>query len=308
MLSLENATYAIPDKLVKITEAYKWLGLTKEQAKIYQRLFGLETFPCVENENLSHLLKKAIDQLFVETKINPLSIKYIIHAHTAQVLCPFGASIVSEIRKHYQLDNAIYFGTSLNNCGSIFNALELADILLVDNTSSILILVGDITFTQSLRIVPSVSITGDAAGAILVNKKNRAHQLKAIVQHCHGQYAEGMWLPRTAQVTFEKQFLELMIHCIHDALRKANLTLSDISLIIPHNVNLHFWRDAAKALHYPFHRVVVDHIKQYAHCFGADVVINWVLVQNRRLLKKGEHYLIVTAGLGVTLCAAVFQY
>jgi 3-oxoacyl-[acyl-carrier-protein] synthase-3 len=308
MLSIQNAAYAIPDKLIKIVSAYEWLGLTKEQAKIYQRLFGLETFPCVDGKNLTHFLIKSIDELFQKTTIDPLSIKYIIHAHTAQVLCQFGKSIVAEVKKHYQLNNAIYFGTSLNNCGSIFNALDMANILLDDNNSSILILVGDITFTQSLRIVPNVSITGDAAGVMLVNKKNNAHQLKAIVQHNHGQYAEGMWLPHDLQVDFEKQFLAFMIDSIHEVLRKANLSLQDIALIIPHNVNVHFWRDAAKALAYPFDRIVTDYIKQFGHCFGTDVVINWVLVQNKKRLKKGDYYLAVTAGLGVTLCAAVFQY
>lgn len=305
MLAIKQAAYAVGDNILSIKQSAGWLGLSNHQAKIYERLFGLEYFACANNISLKDLILQVTDKVVI-TK----NIKFIIHAHTAQVVCEFGQSLIADIRHELGLEEAQYFGTSLNNCGSIFNAIDMAECLLADEpeNAEVLLIVGDVTFTQSLRIVPNVSITGDAAGVFLVSKNRASHRLVSMNMDCHGEYANGMWLLPEQQLDFEKKFPALLKKCIDQALIKANITLNQLAMILPHNVNLHFWRDFAQLIHFPFDKILTTPIKKYAHCFGSDVVINWVEAQNAGLFKPGDYYLVVTAGLGVTLCAAVFQY
>ncbi len=156
-------------------------GITPSQAKIYQRVFGLRTFPVATNLLTQNLIKNALQKILVADAIDFNSIKLIIHAHTGQVLCPFGTSVVNGIRKEFNFHNALYFGTSLNNCASLFNAFEIAENILPDfeENAKALILIGEVTFTKALRLVRNVSVTGDAAAAIVVNNYESCNRLIA---------------------------------------------------------------------------------------------------------------------------------
>jgi len=99
MLSIEEATYFIPDHLMNIEEAHQWLGLPLPQAKIYKKIYGLNTFPVAERMSIVTFLKKAL------TSIDKKKVEYIIYAHTAQVTSPFGNSVLADIKRELSLDN-----------------------------------------------------------------------------------------------------------------------------------------------------------------------------------------------------------
>jgi 3-oxoacyl-[acyl-carrier-protein] synthase III len=310
MLSIENAAYYVPDHLEYVEEASTWLGITTMQAKIYKRVFGLNTFPVANGLLTRNLVKKALQKTLMGNTVDFNSIKLIIHAHTGQVLSPFGTSVVNDIRNEFNLKNAIYFGTSLNNCASIFDAFEIAENLLssYDENAKALILVGEVTFTKAMRLVRNVSVTGDAAAAIVVNNHQPSNRLLAMTTSCHGEFSKGLWLDQGEQLKFESSFFQLLKNVIDTTLKRASLTIQDISLILPHNINLRFWQQFANDNCLNKNKIFMDNILKYAHCFGADVIMNYVEANNKHCIKKGDYYLMITAGLGITLGAALFQH
>lgn len=304
-LCIEKASYFVPNHFLDIENSSEWLGITSMEAKIYKRLMGLGTVPVANGFSNYELIRQAL------LKIPELeSIKLIIYAHTSQVVNKFGNSNARDIRNEFNLNHALYFGTSLNNCSSIFNALEIADNLLSDmeDNAKALILVGDVTFTTGLRIVTRLSVAGDAAVALLVNKTNSSHRLISMDMACYGKYAKGLWLEHDEQIQLESEFMELFKKSIEKTLEKSGIKIQDVSLILPHNVNMKFWKNFSKLLSISPNCIFTDNIIKYAHCFGSDVIISWVDALNKNRIKKGDYYLMVTVGLGMTFSTALFQY
>jgi 3-oxoacyl-[acyl-carrier-protein] synthase III len=90
----------------------------------------------------------------------------------------------------------------------------------------------------------------------------------------------------------------------------AGLTLDDIRVVLPHNVNRKAWVATCKQLGLPLDRVVIDNIGALGHVFCADMFINYQTARERGLLQPGNRYLAaaVGAGGGATFAAMVFEH
>ncbi len=123
-----------------------------------------------------------------------------------------------------------------------------------------------------------------------------------------GEFYRGIWLTPEESKLFEKKYVPLLSETILSAIKNAGLTLNDIRLILPHNVNLISWENTAKSMNFPLEKIYLKNVKKYAHCFGADIFINFSDALAEEKLKPGDYYVMATVGLGATFAAAVFQY
>jgi 3-oxoacyl-[acyl-carrier-protein] synthase III len=234
----------------------------------------------------------------------------LIHAHTSKVITRFGHSIVRSIKEELGLFNAMAFGTSLNNCASTLNALEMAGVLLADETEDAraIVITGEMAFTPTVQVIPNTSITGDASSAALLRYKGHKNKLISLEMCTDGRFARGIWLDAHEIQLFEKTYAPSLAKVIRNAVEKAHLKLTDIKLILPHNVNLISWARTAKQLPFDYQKIYLKNVKRYAHCFGSDILINYVDAHQEGCLKPGDYFLMATVGLGATFAAAVFQH
>lgn len=307
MLSVEYATQFIPPNLIDIESAANWLGITQTEAKVFKRIYGLQTIPIAKNTSTFELIKYSIEKLITNYCFDPNSIKLIIHVHTAQIIAPFGISIVNQIKNYFKFNQATAFSTSLNNCAAVLNALEIAEKWLNKNEKA-LIIIGEQSFTQSLRLVPNISVTADAAVSVLVNKDENKCRLLSITIDSYGKYAGGLWMEEKDRIQFETQFPYLLKKSITKILQKNSVNLSDIKLLLPHNINVRLWYEMAKVMEFPPEKIYTENIAKYAHCFGSDIFINLISAIDKNLLQPDDYFLMVTAGLGATIGVALFQY
>jgi 3-oxoacyl-[acyl-carrier-protein] synthase-3 len=165
-------------------------------------------------------------------------------------------------------------------------------------------------FTEQHRVLPNITIAGDAAVAMLIsrNHSESTHRLVAISKKIYGEYAKGMWMTLEKVSEFGKQFEPGFAKVIHDVLKKADLTLADIKLVLPNNTNIPCWRNLAKYLQIPFDKVYLKNIPRTAHCFNADNFINVATAIEQGELQRGDYYLLLTIGVGAVFGAAVLQY
>jgi 3-oxoacyl-[acyl-carrier-protein] synthase III len=296
----------IPDNLLDIEEIGEKLGLSSSERKVFKKIYGLEKIPIASHMEPVDFHKRPVEDLLKKTKVDPLSVKYLIHAHTAKVNAPFGDSIVRRIKKELNLINANAFGTAINNCVSVLMAFDMANKLLKTPEENAIIMCGDIGFTRVLRLIPHTSILGDASIAVLVNKNSACNQLLSLVFHTDGKYAKGIWMGEESKL-FEMHYATFLSDTILAALKKINLKLDQVKLILPHNVNLLSWQRVAKQLTIPVSQIYLDNIKKYSHCFGADPFINYCSAVNEKRLSPGDLYVVATVGLGAVFAAAVFK-
>ena len=309
MLSVDASAYFIPETRLRVMENLQRFNLTAAEAKVYAKFYGLEEIPYAEDLATADLVLYSIKALLDKTQIQLKDVKYLIHAHTAKVITRFGRSIVCELKDKLKLQHAIAFGTSMNNCASTLNAFEMAKQLLQqeDRNAKAIVVVGERAFTPTVQVIPNTSITADASAAVLLSLSAKQSCLLHLEMHTAGQYSQGVWLSVEASRDFEKQYVILLSRTILRAVSKAGLTLNDIKIILPHNVNLISWANTAKYIDYPLSKIYLENVRKYAHCFGADIIINYVDALKAGRLKRGDYYLMVTVGLGATFAAAVFQ-
>lgn len=310
MLSIQEASYFIPETRLKVEESLERFSLSKSQAKIFSTFYGLQEIPCAEGVSMVDLIYQSINDLLLKSKVNKSDIKYIIHSHTAKVITRFGKSVIREVQEKLGLNDAVVFGTSLNNCASTLNALEMASVLLDSHSDSAkaIVVTGERAFTPTVQVIPNTSITGDASSAVLVGKNSTRNVMRHLEMKSAGEFYRGIWLTPEESKAFELKYVPLLSETILNSIEKAGLMISDIKLILPHNVNLISWRNTANALNFPKEKIYLNNVKKYGHCFGADIFINYVDAVSEGLLSPGDYYVMATVGLGATFAAAVFQY
>jgi 3-oxoacyl-[acyl-carrier-protein] synthase-3 len=92
---------------------------------------------------------------------------------------------------------------------------------------------------------------------------------------------------------------------IQRTLKKAGLTLDDISLIIPHNINLSSWARILSILKCDERKFFGENIQRHGHVFGTDLVMNLSDAIAAGRLREGEYALLVTAGMGANWGCAI---
>ena len=152
------------------------------------------------------------------------------------------------------------------------------------------------------------TIFGEAAAACLVSAGGPSDRLLSYVCSLRGDFDAWLDEPAVMAARYTRAYPDCLAEVLLAAVEQAGLVLSDIDLILPHNVNVVSWRRLCKRLGYPFERVLLDNVGQAGHCFASDGMINYRTAVDRGLLRPGDRYLIAAAGLGAVFSAMVFQH
>lgn len=310
-LSIESVSASLPGTILDVSEDHERLGIPSAMARVFARMYALPRCP-VSDVPEADLLLRAARETLERAGCAPDRVTCLIHAHTGAVIGAFGRSIPLFLARSLGLDRAVAFGTCSNNCIAVFTALRLAGRLLGAEApgSRALVVVGEVADNLELRVVQNVAIVGDAAAAALLGTDGETDRLLASAVHTHPGYAAGIWLPPDAPASreFEALYQQRLRAVIDEALETARVRLEDIAWIIPHNVNVWMWRRAAQFMNFPIERVFLENTQRTAHCLGADMFLNLESLIRLDRLRRGDLYLMASAGVGGVMGAAVFRH
>jgi 3-oxoacyl-[acyl-carrier-protein] synthase-3 len=94
---------------------------------------------------------------------------------------------------------------------------------------------------------------------------------------------------------------------INDALRKAGLTMDDVSLIIPHQANVRIVETAAKRLKVPLEKFYLN-VDRAANTSAASIPIALCEAVDRGLLRPDDNVVFIGFGGGLTWAATVVKW
>lgn len=306
---IEASEFYVPVKRVNPADNYEQFNISALEGKVYAKIFGIENV-LIANENMLELVCKPVEKLFAKKDIDKSTIKYIIHAYTAGAIAPLGYSVVRELSELFNLNPKKAFSTNVNKCVSIYSALDIAYSLLQDEDENarILIVTGELGYTPELRLIPNVSIVGDASGCFLLKKHSDHDRYINSHQSIHGKYARGIWMTGDELKIFESKFINLMANFIKESTKKFTIDLEQLRWIIPHNINIPTWRKVAEALDFPLEKIFLDNVRHFGHCFNSDLPINYNTLARRNLLAKDDLYLCVGAGIGTVFSSILLRH
>ncbi|HEX4721905.1 MAG TPA: 3-oxoacyl-[acyl-carrier-protein] synthase III C-terminal domain-containing protein, partial [Pseudonocardiaceae bacterium] len=158
------------------------------------------------------------------------------------------------------------------------------------------------------QYVPETTFFGEGASASLVSADGPRDRMLSYATIIRGDFDGRLGDDPELLSRYQKVYPESLAEVIGTAAQQAGVELGELSLILPHNVNVVSWRRLCRRLDVPLDKVVLDNVPLTGHNFAADPFINYRTAADRGLFNKGDRYLIAAAGLGATFSAMVFEH
>lgn len=310
MTALEAVSSFLPPTRVPIGDLAGRLDLTERQVKMFRRYYGLDTVCMYPEGTLTDLMLAAADKL-TALRGREAQVRYVVQARTMEGAAPYPISPLHEVRHALGLAHATAFTVTQHACASGLLALDMAGRLLAadgDPDALALVFAGEKAFTRAVQLIPGTTVMGEGSAAFLVRHGGPKDRMLAYATRTHGQFSGGLLLEPGRAEEFEDLYLDALQEVIEAAVSRAGITLGELDLVLPHNVNRLSWVRLCKQMGYPIDRVLLDNVPRTGHCFGADSFINYVTAAELGRLHTGDRYLMAAVGLGATFSATVFQH
>jgi 3-oxoacyl-[acyl-carrier-protein] synthase-3 len=313
--ALEAVSVYLPPVRIPIETLAGPLGLTDMQVRLFRRFHGLREVGRDPDASLSALLLKAAAGLDA-LRGQEHRVRYVLYARTMPVIGPYPVNPLHEVCRALGLSHALAFTVTHQSCASGLLAIDMAGRLLAADVAGgqdgkdgplALILSGEKAFTREAQVFADTTIFGEGASACLVSAFGARDRMLAYAANVRGDFDSDTG---ANDARLQREYRPSLAEVMQQALAAAGLTLGDIRVVLPHNVNLVTWQRMCLLLEFPRDRVVLDNIPTSGHVFCADVFANYRTACERGLLQPGDRYLAaaVGAGGGATFAAMVFEH
>ncbi|MGW4652440.1 3-oxoacyl-[acyl-carrier-protein] synthase III C-terminal domain-containing protein [Kitasatospora sp. NPDC004289] len=310
MTALEAVAVHLPPRIESIEDVGARIGLTPRQLRLFRRFHGLDQVRLDPDGTLPDLLDAAVRAL-PELRGNEHRVRYLLHARGMPVVVPYPLNPLQELAERFGLTGATAFTVTQQACATSLLAVDLAGRLLADDgdpTALALVVAGEKTFTRDAQLVPDTSICAEASAACLVSLGGTRDRVVSYVVRQRPEFDGRLAEDPELLTRYQREYQPTMIETLQAAVDQAGLNLSEISLLLPHNVNQASWRMICRELDYPVERVVLDNVPAVGHSLAADAFVNLRTATMGGALRPGDHYLIAAAGIGATFSAMVLQH
>lgn len=240
-------------------------------------------------------------------------VRYVVRAKTMPISHAYPDAPLRQACDALGLGHATSFTVTDHACASGLLAVDMCGMLLAadgDPGALALVLLGEKAFTHLARTIADVAVMGEGFAAVLVRAAadGDADRLLGYATRTHGDAAGSVAMTPAQAEKFRLVYHDAVAEVVHAALDVAGVAITDVGLLLPHNVNTVSWHRTAEAIGLPVERVFLDNVKVTGHCFCADPFINYRTAIDRGRLTRGDHYVMVSVGLGSTFSAMVFQH
>lgn len=310
MTALEAVATYLPDQRVPIEKLLGALELPPMQVKLFKRFHGFVEVPMDPTGTLLDLLLGATAELEALRGREHL-VRYVLHARSMPVVAPYPLNPLHELCRALGLEHAIACTVTHQACATGLLAIDVAGRLLAadgDPDALVLIVAGEKAFTRDAQIVPGTSVFGEASAACLVRAGGTRDRLLAYASIIRGEFNGRLEELPDLAASYEQEYPIALAEAILAALARAGTRIEDVSLLLPHNVNLVSWQRLGRQIGIPVDRILLDNVPVTGHAFCADAFINYQTAARRGLLRPGDRYVIAAAGLGATFSAMVFEH
>ena len=316
MTTLVDVGAHVPATRVPIRDLADELGLDHLELGVFERFFGLREVCTAPDESLTDLLVAAA-RAVPGLAGNEDRVRYVLGARTIATVAPVGVNPLHDAADRLGLDHAVVWTLTQHACASALLAVDVAGRLLAadgDPDALALVLTGEKAFSPGSRLIEGTTIMGEGTAAVLVAadatggvSARAGSPVLSYATRTLGEYHQ-VPLPEDLAAPFGVAYTEVLAEVVVEAVERAGLTLDDLALVLPHNVNRVSWRRLCSRLGLPIARVRLDDVPVTGHCFGADSFIGYAAARAEGRLRPGDPFLMVAVGLGATFSAMVLRY
>lgn len=307
MLHLRHVVPAVPGHRIRIADSAARFGIAENEIRRFTRFLGLEQVATAGSRTLCDMLVHAGRAALSE--VDPTRVRYLIHAHTVHNVPPADLHLMHAVREELGLSGARAFAMSNQACTAGLYALKVAESLLLAEPagSTALLLAGEKVLSRVTRHLPGITVVGDGAAAVLVGLDGPGDAVLGLAHRTVGEFHEGGNMPPALRGRYQNIYTPTVAAVIRDALEDAALTLDDVALVLPHNVNRYSWTVIARHLGLPLGRIYLENIPKIGHCHNADPFVNLATARAGAAVHPGDVVVMVSVGQGGTFGAVVVR-
>jgi 3-oxoacyl-[acyl-carrier-protein] synthase-3 len=200
--------------------------------------------------------------------------------------------------------NASVLGIAQLACNTFQGALRVARALIVAEPSvnHVLCVAAD-RFPASARREIVYNLMSDGACAAVVSRGQLANRILATQQITRGAY----WDSCVSHDQLIAAYFPLARRAIYEAVEAAGLTINEIDLLIPHNLNIKSWEILAQVLGMPIERIYTANIARIGHVVAADNVINYLDAIGAGRIVHGSKVALFVMGFGAHWSCTILE-
>lgn len=315
----------LPEKVITNADLESMVDTSDEW--IRQRTGIVERRIADDDTATSDLSIRAARRAIEHAQIDPVDIEMILVATVTPDT--FFPSTACYVQKGIGAKNASAMDVSAA-CAGFLYGLDLADGLIKSGRYDTILVVGGEVFNNIInwKDRSTCVLFGDGAGAAVVQATEEPKGILASYIGSDGDYADinllgipagGSRMPLTPegierkldkiQMNGREVFklgVRLMPEAAQRVLRKANVSVEDIDLLIPHQANLRIIEAVGDRLGVPREKVYIN-VDKYGNTSAATVIIALDEAIREGCAKPGDLILLVTFGAGVTWGSTLLQ-
>jgi len=315
---------AVPDKVLTNADLEKMVDTSDHW--ITQRTGIKERHVVSPGESTVTLGVEAVRRALGDAGLQPQDLDMIICATvTPEMIFP---SVACLIQNELGVTGAPAFDISAACSGFVYG-LAIADNFIRAGTHRRILVLGAETLTRFTDYDDRASciIFGDGAGAVIVEPTERQDQgVMYSVLHADGNGwdlihipAGGSRRPASQETVKERGHyikmrgrdvyrfaVEKMQWLLGDCLEKCNLTVDDVDLVVPHQVNARIIRSAAGKFNFPMEKVFIN-IDRYGNTSSASIPLALTEAREAGQIGPGSTVILVAFGAGLTWAGAVLR-
>ncbi|MCX7887227.1 MAG: ketoacyl-ACP synthase III [Verrucomicrobiae bacterium] len=214
-------------------------------------------------------------------------------------------------------------------CSGFLYALEIGQQFITSGTYDTVLVIGaeKLSTIVDWQDRSTCVLFGDGAGAAVLRSRGEDHGILATCMGANGSQTDILSLPGGgAKFPASKETVSARMHYIkmegkevfknaviamhtaaEEVLKKCNLTVSDITCIIPHQANLRIIDALAERLGAPREKVYVN-LHRYGNVSAASVAIALDEAAREGRFQHGDLILMVAFGAGLTWASCIIQW
>lgn len=272
------------------------------QRKVMQRFYSINSvakYCGTHNEMFSELINDVVEKNeFLKNEKG-----LIIYAKTQTHNTFFDNRWLSDIAHNQGLGRWESATLSLNHCATALSAIHLFKKKALKNKQPVILLTGEKAFHKDVNKLEN-GLLAELPCAVLLNAGRAAWNISgSVVKHLPGFHNNHRDKSQAERREIYATLDDKIADFYFQALSEFNLTLDDIDLIVPSNLDMPQLKRVIAKIKYRGN-VFFENVPDYGHAYCSDIPFNLAtLLQSF----NGKRILCVSMGMGMTLSCILIE-
>ena len=277
-----------------------------------------------QGEDASDMASKAALCALERADVEPKDVELIIVATISPDM--FIPSVACLVQSKIGADDAACFDINVACSGFVY-AMEIAQSMMKSMNYKNALIIGSETLSKVInwKDRSTCILFGDGAGAAVLKRTEEPGIMKSYLKS-EGKKGDALTIGAADFNTpFSKESVErdrhiymnggdvlkFAVNALADSVNKVldetELSMDDIKYIVPHQANVRIIQSAAKKLHTDLDKFYIN-LEKYGNTSSASVPIALNEMYEKGMLKKGDKFILVAFGGGLTYAATMIEW